>query len=38
MPEYQCKVGTPTGEIVERIYSAADEGALVTWLPAKAYG
>jgi len=35
MPEFQCKVGTPTGEIVERIYSAADEGALRSELGSK---
>jgi type IV pilus assembly protein PilC len=35
MPEFQCKVGTPTGEIVERIYSATDEGALRSELGGK---
>jgi type IV pilus assembly protein PilC len=28
MPQFLCKVGTPSGEIVERVYSAADEGSL----------
>lgn len=28
MTEYVCKVGTPTGEVVERSFSADDEGAL----------
>ena len=28
MPEYLCKVGTVTGEIVERVYTASDEGSL----------
>ncbi len=28
MPQFLCKVGTPAGEIIERIYSAADEGSL----------
>jgi len=26
--EYVCKVGTPTGEVVERTFSAPDESAL----------
>ena len=28
MPQFLCRVGTPSGEIVERVYSAADEGSL----------
>ncbi|MGD8376596.1 MAG: type II secretion system F family protein [Acidobacteriota bacterium] len=28
MPDFLCKVGTPTGEIVERVYSAANEKIL----------
>ena len=28
MAQFLCKVGTPTGEIVERVYSATDEGSL----------
>lgn len=35
--EYVCKVGTPTGEIVERRFSAADEAALRSDLEQKGY-
>lgn len=28
MPQFLCKVGTPSGEIIERVYSAADESSL----------
>jgi type IV pilus assembly protein PilC len=35
--EYLCKVGTPTGEIVERRFTAADEGALRSDLEQKGF-
>lgn len=35
--EYVCKVGTPSGEIVERRFTAADEGALRAELEQKGY-
>lgn len=28
MPEYQCRVATPSGEVIERSYNAADESEL----------
>jgi type IV pilus assembly protein PilC len=35
--EYVCKVGTPTGEVVERIFAAPDETALRTDLEQQGY-
>jgi type IV pilus assembly protein PilC len=35
--EYVCRVGTPTGEVVEQTFSAADEAALRTDLEQKGY-
>jgi type IV pilus assembly protein PilC len=35
--EYVCKVGTPTGEVVERIFAAPDETALRTNLEQQGY-
>jgi type IV pilus assembly protein PilC len=35
--EYVCKVGTPTGEVVERIFAAPDEAALRTDLEQQGY-
>jgi type IV pilus assembly protein PilC len=35
MPQFLCKVGTPSGEIVQRVYSAADEAALRSQLGAE---
>src|SRR5512134_346450 len=35
--EYLCKVGTPTGEIVERRFAASDEAALRSELEQKGY-
>src|SRR5512147_3048534 len=35
--DYVCKVGTPTGEIVERRFSAADEASLRADLDQKGY-
>jgi type IV pilus assembly protein PilC len=35
--EYVCKVGTPSGEVVERRFSAADEAALRAELEQKGY-
>lgn len=35
MPQYHCKVGTSSGEIIERVYTAADESSLRTQLGGK---
>jgi type IV pilus assembly protein PilC len=35
--EYLCRVGTPTGEVVERRFAASDEAALRTELEQKGY-
>src|SRR5258708_19999781 len=35
--EYVCKVGTPTGEVVERTFAAPDEAALRTDLEQQGY-
>jgi type IV pilus assembly protein PilC len=35
--EYVCRIGTPTGEVVEQTFNAADESALRTELEQKGY-
>lgn len=35
--EYVCRIGTPTGEVLEQTFSAADEGALRAELEQKGY-
>ena len=35
--EYVCRVGTPTGEVVEQTFNAADESALRADLEQKGY-
>jgi type IV pilus assembly protein PilC len=35
--EYVCRIGTPTGEVLEQTFSAADEAALRTELEQKGY-
>ena len=35
--EYVCKVGTPTGEVVEQTFTAPDEAALRAELEQKGY-
>lgn len=37
MPQFSCRVAAPTGEIVERVYVAVDEGTLRRELEAKDY-
>ena len=35
--EYLCKVGTPSGEVLERTFTASDEGALRSELEQQGY-